>query len=222
MRVGPEKRKKRRGGGIIFPLPSSCIRSACKRNLYKKWSKSGGERRVTWHGGGGALLVWLLRWRCCSGGRWRCRGSRTTAPSSGAAVSSGEKRGYCYSPSPLVFHFYFSSFVVKWFPSLYSLLSCLFLSQTLPCFKLVSLSLSPLSAFLFFSSRFLFISSPLLCWRWVVFIGQREWGRPYRRPIVAYGEQGFPALPRRRVRWPVSVASRARLPRFLIMKGRGA
>jgi len=133
------KEKKKEGGGIIFPHPSSCIRSACKRNLYKKWSKSGGERRVTWHGGGGALLVWLLRWRCCSGGRWRCRGSRTTAPSSGAAVSSGEKRGYCYSPSPLVFHFSFSSFVVKWFPSLYSLLSCLFLSQTLPCFKLVSL-----------------------------------------------------------------------------------
>ena len=56
--------KEKTGRGIIFPLPSSCIQndihSACRRNLIKKQSKSGGERRVTWRGGGGAFLVWLL------------------------------------------------------------------------------------------------------------------------------------------------------------------
>jgi hypothetical protein len=55
---------------------------------------------------------------------------------------------------------------------------------------------------------------PFLCWRWVVFIGQRERGRPYCRPIAAHREQGFTALPRRRVSWPMGVASRARLPGF--------
>ena len=69
----------------------NAYRSACRRNLYRKWSKSGGERRVTWHGRGGALLIWLLRWHYCGGGRWRCRGSRTVAPSSGAAVSRAER-----------------------------------------------------------------------------------------------------------------------------------
>jgi hypothetical protein len=53
-----------------------------------------------------------------------------------------------------------------------------------------------------------------LCWCWVVFIGQRERGRPYCRPIAAHREQGFTALPRRRVSWPMGVASRARLPGF--------
>jgi len=144
--------------------------------------------------------------RCCCFKRWRER--------------------LLLFPSPLVFRFSLSSFVVKWFPSLYSLLFYLFLSQTLPCFKLVffplSLSLSLSLSLLFFSSRFLFVSSPLLCWCWVVFIGKRERGRPYRRPIAAHGEQGFPTLPWRRVSWPVGVAGRARLPRFLIMRGRGA
>jgi len=66
------------------------------------------------------------------------------------------------------------------------------------------------------------LSLPHACWRWVVFIGQRERGRPYCRPIAAHGEQGFVALPRRRVGWPVGVAGRARLPRSLIMRVRGA
>jgi hypothetical protein len=39
---------------------------------------SGGSKRKV----GGALLFWLLRWRWRGGGRWRCRGSRTAAPSS--------------------------------------------------------------------------------------------------------------------------------------------
>jgi hypothetical protein len=45
-----------------------------------------------------------------------------------------------------------------------------------------------------------------------VFIGQKEWGRPYCRPIAAHGEHGFTALPQRRVSWLVGVAGRARLP----------
>jgi len=32
------------------------IRSACRRSLRRKRSKRGGERRVTWRGGGDALL----------------------------------------------------------------------------------------------------------------------------------------------------------------------
>jgi len=56
----------------------------------------GGEE-LTCRGGGGALLVGLLRWRCCGGDRWLCRGSRTATPGSGATVSSGWERGYCSS-----------------------------------------------------------------------------------------------------------------------------
>ena len=125
-RTSLAQKKTKRGGGIIFPLPSSCMkneyRSAYRRNLYRKWSKSGGERRVTWHRRGDALLVWLLRWRCCGGGRWRCRGSRTAAPSSGAAVSSGGERGYCSSiyfsrkPSPVSNSSSFLSLSLSLFP----------------------------------------------------------------------------------------------------------
>jgi len=79
---------------------------------------------------------------------------------------------------------------------------------------------------IFFPSSLYFVSSlsilsilfsffvPLLCWRWVVFIGQRERGCPYCRPIAAHREQGFIALPRRWVSWPMGVAGRARLPGF--------
>jgi len=56
----------------------------------------GGEE-FTCRGGGGALLVGLLRWRCCGGDRWLCRGSRTVTPGSGSTVSSGGERGYCSS-----------------------------------------------------------------------------------------------------------------------------
>jgi len=54
------------------------------------------------------LLVGLLRWWCCGGGRWRCRGSRTAAPSSDAAVSSGGERD---SSSSLLSRFLPYSFV---------------------------------------------------------------------------------------------------------------
>jgi len=131
IRAGPApawpKKKQNGGGGIIFPLPSSCmqnyIRSACRRRWSRRRKKkNGGGRRVTWRGGGGALLVWLLRWQCCGGGWWRCRGSRTAAPSSGVAVSSGREREVPALPlSSSVSFFSFSSFIVKWFLPLYSL-----------------------------------------------------------------------------------------------------
>jgi len=79
-----------------------------------KLSKSGGARRSTWRGGGGALLVQLLR--------WRCRGSRTATPSSGAAVSSGGERDSCsslllrfLSPSSATFPFIFVPIYVCFF-----------------------------------------------------------------------------------------------------------
>jgi hypothetical protein len=68
--------------------------------------------------------------------------------------------------SPLVFRFSFSSFVVKWFPSLYSLLSCLFLPQTLP--PPLSLSLSLLLSFSFHLFFVLVLRA--------IFIGQRGVG----------------------------------------------
>ena len=39
--------------------------------------------------------------------------------------------------------------------------------------------------------------------------------------MAAHGEQGFAALPQRQVGWPMGVAGRVRLPRFLIMRVRG-
>ena len=134
------------------------------------------------------MLFWLLCWQCYGGGRWRCRGSRTAAPSAAVLLFQAAERLLLF-PSLLVFCF---------FPSLYSLLSCLFLSQTLPCFKLVFfpplslslfLSLSRLLSFSFPPVSFLFFPLLPLCnWCWVVFIGQRERGRPYRHPIAAHEE----------------------------------
>jgi len=86
--------------------------------------------------------------------------------------------------------------------------SPLSLTVPLPCFQLprflsfLSLCPFPFRSFLsLLSVPSFFLSLPRACWRWVVFIGQREWGRPYCRPIAAHGEQGFVALPRRRVGW---------------------
>jgi len=72
----------------------------------------GGEE-FTWCGGGGALLIGLLRWRCCGGDWWLCRGSRTMTPSSCATISSGRERGYC---SSLLFCFLSSSSFFSGFP----------------------------------------------------------------------------------------------------------
>jgi len=139
----------------------------------------GGEE-FTWRGGGGALLVGLLRWRCCGGDRWLCRGSRTATPSNGYCF---KRRCYCFSvvsllssrfcflkklPSPV------SSFPLLFPFSLYFI--SLFGSFSPPfgwfCFLL---------CFHFFSLRFFFLFSqplsfsllsPPACWRCVgVFIG---------------------------------------------------
>ena len=87
------------------------------------------------------MLVWLLRWQCCGGGRWRCRGSQT------AALSSWETRLF----TPLVFRFAFSSLVVKHLPLLYS--PVYFSLKPSPVStRLLSLSLSlSLSSAFFFS-----------------------------------------------------------------------
>jgi len=83
--------------------------------------------------------------------------------------------------------------------------SPLSLTVPLPCFQLprflsfLSLCPFPFRSFLsLLSVPSFFLSLPRAFWRWVVFIGQREWGRPYCRP---HGEQGFVALPRRQVGW---------------------
>jgi len=129
-----------------------------------KLSTSGGVRRGTWRRGGGALLVRLLCWQLCGGGRWRCRGSWMIAPSSGAAVSSGRERDSCsslllhfLSPSSSTFPFLFVPIYVCFFQ-----LSFLFLFRyrlsplalTVPLIYL-SQSLSPVSSFPVF---FLFFS----------------------------------------------------------------
>ena len=156
------------GAGCYFPPP---ILLHAGETYATKLSKSGGARRGTWHGGGGDLLVRLLRWRFCGGGRWRCCGSRMAAPSSGAAVLSSEKRDSC---SSLLLCFLSSSSAT--FPFLFvPVYVCVFqlpflflfryrpspLSLTIPLLYL-SQSLSPVSSFpvfflFFLSVPFLFV-----------------------------------------------------------------
>jgi len=84
-------------GGNYFP-PSSCMQNDVLHaggNVGNKINE--GEEEFTWHEGGGALLVELLRWPCCGGGRWQCRCSRTAAPNSDVTVSSDGERGSCSS-----------------------------------------------------------------------------------------------------------------------------
>ena len=243
IRAGPELAwpRKQNGGGDYFPPP---ILLHAGGSYATKLSKSGGARRGTWRGGGSDLPVRLLRWRFCGGGRWRCHGSRTTAQSSGAAVSSGGERDSCSSLLlrfltllRLLFLFFLFLFMCVFFNSCSS--SCFgivllpYLSQSLSFISHSPSPLFPASPFSFGPFPFrsflsllsvpsFFLSLPRACWRWVVFIGQRERGRLYCRPIAAHGEQGFVAMPRRRVGWPVGAAGRARLPRSLIMRVRGA
>jgi len=156
------------GGGDYFPPP---ILLQVGGSYATKLSKSGGARRGTWRGGGGDLPVRLLRWRFCGGGRWRCRGSRTAAPRSGAAVSSGGERDSCsslllrfLSPSSATFPFLFVPVYVCVFQ-----LPFLFLfryrpsplSLTVPLLYL-SQSLSPVSSFPFFFLFFFFRSLSFL------------------------------------------------------------
>jgi len=135
-------------GGLFSPThPPACRMILHAGETYAtKLSKSGGARRGTWHGGGGALLVRLLRWQFCGGGRWQCRDSRTAAPSSGAAVSSDGERDSC---SSLLLYFLFPFFDYVSF-SFCSCL-CVFFPTPVPLpvsvqsFSLSSPSPSPLS-----------------------------------------------------------------------------
>jgi len=131
--------------GGYYPSPILLHR----RRLSWKWSKSGGERRVTWHRGGGALLVWLLRWRCCSEGRWQCHCLRTTAP------SSGETRLFTL----LGVSFCFLFFCCQTSSLFYT--PCFFFLNSLPYFKLPCvlyfLSLSHLLLLLHLFPFFIFL-----------------------------------------------------------------
>jgi len=87
--------------------------SFCMQRRKKNKHQNKGGGRITWRGGGDGLLIGMLRWWCCGGGRWRCRGSRTAAPSGGAAISNGGGWGYC---SSLLLRMPSSSFVFGGFP----------------------------------------------------------------------------------------------------------
>jgi len=86
------------GGELFSPSPPACrtlfVLHAGEKQRNCKQLRG---RKVTWRGGDGALLVWLLRWRCCGGGRWRCCGSRAAAPNSNVTASGDGKKGLCSS-----------------------------------------------------------------------------------------------------------------------------
>jgi len=116
-------------GGIISPPPllhaercSFCMQG---RKKPRKCKQLGG-RKVTSRGGDGALLVWLLRWRCCGGGRWRFCGSRAAAPNSNVTASGGGKKRLLFFPSPP-----FSSSSSAAFPFPFGLL-CIFTVFSFP------------------------------------------------------------------------------------------
>ena len=92
---------------------------------------------------GSALLFWLLRWRCCGGGRWRCRGSWTAAP------SSSETR--LFTPLGISFYFLFSS-LSSLFP-FYT--PCLHSLKFPPLFQASLYSFLPFSLFSLFSFKLL-------------------------------------------------------------------
>ena len=128
------------------------------------------------------MLVWLLRWRCCGGGRWRCHGSRTAAPSSDAAVSSGGERDSSSSPLLYFFRSFFLCFVYQRL-CLCPLGFVFFFLISLPGFKL-PLNLSFLSLFRYSLFDHFPLCPPFLLALSAVFIGQRGAGAslspPYR------------------------------------------
>jgi hypothetical protein len=127
------------------------------------------------------LLFWLLHWRCYGGGQWRCRGSRTAAP------SSGETRLF----TPLVFRFAFSSFVVKRLPFLHSLF--IFLCNSLPCFKLLRvLSFVSLSRLLsFYSSLRFLLSSSFVGVECGIYRAKESGGVPIATLLLRMGSGAF-------------------------------
>ena len=85
-RPGPEGRagpgsawpSNQNGRGELFsphPCMQNAIRSACREEKIN--TRMRGKKSYLVRGGGGLLRFW----RCCGGGRWRCLGSRTAAPS---------------------------------------------------------------------------------------------------------------------------------------------
>ena len=84
------------------------MHSACRKTTKRKNNK--GEEKVP--GAAEAVLLdGLLRWWCCGGGRWQCRGSRKAAPSSGVAVQAAERERFL--PLPLSSSFFIFSFFVS-------------------------------------------------------------------------------------------------------------
>jgi len=102
-----------------------------------------GKKSYLARGGG----VWLRRWWCCGGGRWRCLGSWTAAPRSGATLSNDGVTVFSSFPF-LYFGFSPFRFVLS---SLWFLLFSLLFFFCL-CFSLLSVSL------FFRSSLFLLLS----------------------------------------------------------------
>ena len=102
-----------------------------------------GKKSYLARGGG----VWLRRWRCCGGGRWRCLGSWTAAPRSGATLSNDGVTVFSSFPF-LYFGFSPFRFVLSslWFLLFSLLFFCL-------CFSLLSFSL-------FFRSSLVRVSFP--------------------------------------------------------------
>ena len=150
------------GGGIIFlPAPPAC-RTLFVLHVGKNQKKRNNEveEELTWRGGGGGFLSGLLRWWCCGGGRWRCRGSRTAAPSGAAAIS----KGYVFSRFCVLFLFLSFPPGFKISPSSqFWVFSGSLLFGCLSTFSVL---------FFFLSQRFLFFcffsfgsSSSPLCWR---------------------------------------------------------
>ena len=137
---GPTWPSNKTGGGNYFSPHSPACRTLFvlhAGNKTKRHNKGG--RRITWCGGGGVSLVCRLRWWCCGGGRWRCRGSRTAVPNN----------GYCFERTAVLL--FFSSFLPV---SSFSLLSLCFSPFFFP-------SLSSLR--LFFFPLFFFVFCPLSC-----------------------------------------------------------
>ena len=195
----PSIKIQREGNYFPPPILLHADQMFCMQEETQVMKKMQGGEEFTWRGEGGALLVGLLRWRCCGGDRWLCRGSRTATPSSGATVPSGGERGYC---SSLFLCFLSSSFVFQWFP--FILPVCCQVSYPVSSFSFLSLcsgsslsilSVLSLSVRFFFSSVrspfYLFVSSSLACWRSVsIYRGQRErglimaaWGAGQRRSV---------------------------------------